>query len=65
MFLDDLGDSSVNWQLRVWCRPESYWDVRERVTVAAKDALDANGISIPYPQMDIHVASNQLGIKAA
>lgn len=54
-YLVDLGDSSVNWQVRVWCDPAVYWDVRERLTEAAKDALDQAGISIPFPQMDVHL----------
>ncbi len=58
VYLVELGDSSVNWQLRVWCRPNAYWDVRERVTAAGKQALDRAGISIPFPQMDIHVKQN-------
>ena len=54
-YLLDLGDSSVNWQLRVWAKPDHYWDVRERVTQAAKEALDNAGIGIPFPQMDVHM----------
>lgn len=57
VYLVDLGDSAVNWQLRVWCRPVNYWDVRQRVTTAAKDSLDAANIGIPFPQMDLHVVS--------
>ncbi len=55
VYLVELGDSSVNWQVRVWCAPAVYWDVRERLTEAAKDGLDRAGISIPFPQMDVHV----------
>ncbi len=58
VYLTGLGDSSVNWQVRVWCRPDAYWDVRERTVAAAKQCLDAAGISIPYPQMDVHVVGN-------
>jgi small conductance mechanosensitive channel len=65
VYLHNLGDSSVNWQLRVWCRPANYWDVRERVTGTAKDALDANGIAIPFPQLDLHVVSAQPKLKVA
>ncbi len=54
-YLDELGDSSVNWQVRVWCRPQFYWDVRQDLTVATKKALDSAGIVIPYPQLDIHL----------
>lgn len=55
VYLTDLGDSSVNWALRVWADTADYWAVRERLAVNAKKALDARGISIPYPQMDVHL----------
>ncbi|MEO0477276.1 MAG: mechanosensitive ion channel family protein [Planctomycetota bacterium] len=45
----------MNWQVRVWCNPADYWDVRQDLTEAAKDALDAAGISIPFPQLDVHM----------
>lgn len=54
-YLVDLGDSSVNWQVRVWCAPADYWQVRQDLTETAKDVLDAAGISIPFPQMDVHL----------
>lgn len=54
-YLLELGDSSVNWQVRVWCAPADYWGVRQALTEAAKDALDNAGISIPFPQMDVHM----------
>lgn len=53
-YLMDLGDSSVNWQLRVWCNPSVYADVRQRVTEAAKTALEQSNIGIPFPQLDLH-----------
>ena len=65
VMLMELGDSSVNWQARVWCRPENYWDVREHVTAAVKEALDDAGISIPFPQMDIHVVNQGVMARAA
>jgi len=54
VFLAELGESSINWQLRVWCKTEEYWDVWQRVTRAAKYALDEAGIGIPFPQRDVH-----------
>lgn len=60
VYLKDLGDSSVNWQVRVWCRPADYWGVREQLTEAAKESLDAAGISIPFPQMDVNVVGKVL-----
>jgi len=55
VFLAELGESSINWQLRVWCRTEEYWDVWQRVTRSAKYALDEAGIGIPFPQMYVHL----------
>ena len=60
VYLLELGASSVDWQVRVWCHPKNYWDVREAVTGAAKNELDAAGISIPFPQMDVHVVGKVL-----
>ena len=54
-YLLELGDSAINWQLRVWTKAENYWAVRERLTQAVKDALDDAGIGIPFPQMDVHM----------
>ena len=65
VYLVDLGDSSVNWQCRVWCEPAVYWDVRERVTEAAKNSFDDARIGIPFPQMDIHVVGKVLAKQAA
>jgi len=44
-----LNDSSVDIQMRVWCDPEDYWDVRFDLIKSVKEAFDAGGISIPYP----------------
>ena len=63
--LMNLGDSAVNWQTRVWTRPENYLDVREHVTGAVKEALDAANISIPFPHLDIHVVNGQPALRAA
>ncbi len=55
VYLMELGASSVDWQLRVWCTPANYWAVREDLTAAAKQQLDLANIGIPFPQMDVHV----------
>jgi len=54
IMLLDLGDSSVNWSVRVWANTEDYWTVREALTRAAKVALDEANLGIPFPQMDVH-----------
>ncbi len=50
-----LGASSVDWVVRVWCRTEDYWPCKEATTVAIKKELDAAGIGIPFPQLDVHL----------
>mgnify|MGYP006421818235 CR=1 FL=1 len=55
VYLDSLGDSCINWTVKVWSTTPDYWDVRERLTQAIKDHLDDAGIGIPYPQMDVHL----------
>ena len=51
----ELADSSVNFVFRPWVKNEHYWDVYFDSLEAAKLALDANGISIPFPQRDVHI----------
>jgi small conductance mechanosensitive channel len=53
--LHELGDSSVNFICRPWTRTENYWAVYWDVTKAVKERFDAEGISIPYPQQDVHL----------
>jgi small conductance mechanosensitive channel len=54
-YLTELGGSSVDFEVRGWADPAKYWAVREALTRAAKLALDEAGISIPFPQLDLHV----------
>ena len=53
----ELGDSSVNLVVRPWVKTNDYWDVRFDLTEQIKVALDKEGISIPYPQRDLHIVS--------
>ncbi len=53
--ISELGDSSVNLIVRPWTHPDYYWDVWFDVTQGIKEAFDANGISIPFPQQDVHM----------
>ena len=55
VFLASLGDSSVDWQLRIWCKTADYWNVYQATVRAAKVALDEAGIGIPFPQRDVHL----------
>ena len=54
--LVDLGASSIDWQLRVWCKSEVFWDLKQDLMRQVKYALDREGIGIPYPQMEVHMA---------
>lgn len=49
----ELGASSVNFFVRPWVKTEDYWDVKFALTEKVKLAFDENGITIPFPQMDI------------
>jgi small conductance mechanosensitive channel len=53
--LHELGDSSVNFVVRPWSKTEDYWDVYWDITREVKQRFDAEGISIPFPQRDVHV----------
>lgn len=51
----NLGDSSVDFVVRPWVNSADYWNVKFDFTKAVKEAFDAQGISIPFPQRDVHV----------
>jgi small conductance mechanosensitive channel len=53
--VSELADSSVNFVVRPWVKNADYWDVYFELTENIKNALDANHISIPFPQQDVHV----------
>lgn len=59
--LGDLGDSCVNWTVRFWTKSSDFWPVKEALTEAVKNKLDAAGIGIPFPQMDVHVTRDSNG----
>lgn len=53
--LSNHGDSALEYTVRVWCNAADYWDVNFDLVETVKKEFDANGISIPYPQMDVHI----------
>ncbi len=55
IFVSGLGDSSVDFAVRPYCKPEHYWDVYFYMTENVKKELDKANISIPFPQRDIHM----------
>jgi small conductance mechanosensitive channel len=50
-----LGASSVDWQVRGWARSAEFFDAKQQLIRAVKLELDRSGISIPFPQMDVHL----------
>ncbi len=51
----ELGDSSVNFNVRPWVNTADFWPVKYSITEAVKLRFDEEGISIPFPQMDVHI----------
>jgi small conductance mechanosensitive channel len=52
--LHSLGDSSVNFVVRPWVARDDYWDVHWDITREVKMRFDREGVSIPFPQRDVH-----------
>ena len=57
--LSKHSDSCLEYTVRVWCNAADYWDVNFDLIETVKKEFDANGISIPYPQMDIHIENKK------
>jgi len=55
----DLADSSVNIVVRPWVKTSDYWDVRFALTENIKLAFDEAGLTIPYPQRQVHGYDNR------
>jgi small conductance mechanosensitive channel len=53
----ELADSSVNIAVRPWVATSNYWPVRGHLLERIKRVLEDNGLSIPYPQRDLHIVS--------
>ena len=51
----ELADSSVNFVVRPWVKSDDYWDVYFEFTENVKKRFDAEGVSIPFPQQDVHM----------
>ena len=56
---DDLADSSVNLVIRPWVKTDDYWPNKRELTQKLKEAFDKEGISIPFPQRDVHLFQNK------
>ncbi len=59
VLVSELADSSVNLHVWPWVKPEDYWAVYFDVTKKVKEAFDAGGVEIPFPQRVVHMASRE------
>lgn len=57
VFVSDLLDSSISMGARCWVKTEDYWTAKWRMTENVKLAFDKEGISIPFPQLEVNVKS--------
>ncbi len=55
MMVTNLGESSVDIQVRLWCAAGDYWGIKFDLNRQLKEALDAGGITIPFPQRTVHM----------
>ena len=53
--LSELADSSVNLTMRAWSKSGDHWNIFVDTTENVKKAFDAQGITIPFPQRDVHI----------
>ena len=55
VLLSELADSSVNLTTRAWSKSADVWDIYFETTEKVKKTFDAQGITIPFPQRDVHI----------
>jgi small conductance mechanosensitive channel len=65
IIVDSLGDSAVNILFRVWTARADWWDTKLALVQRCKEGLEAGGISIPFPQRDIHLIAQPAPDKQA
>lgn len=59
VYVNNLGDSSVDIMLRIWTRTDDYWDVRLNLSEKAKLGFDQAGIEIPFPQLTLNAPAGE------
>lgn len=57
--ISELGDSSVSMIIRPWTNTEDYWPLKFDLTKKFKERFDEEGLSIPYPQRDVHLFQDE------
>ena len=63
--LTNFGDNSIDMVARPWVAPSDWWPVLAETREKIKKAFDANGITIPFPQRDIHIIQDETAAKPA
>lgn len=58
VFVNELGESSINLKIRCWFKNEDFWHGKWRITEKCKYALDEAGIEIPFNQLDVHMCTD-------
>ena len=61
----DLADSSINLAVRPWVKAADYWTVRSDLLQAIKERFESNGITIPFPQRDLHIIDAPQNVRVA
>ena len=56
MAVCEHGASAIILIMRVWIPTDAYWEIRYKFLKEAKERFDANGISIPFDQLDVHIS---------
>ena len=56
--MTEMADSSLNFTVRVWVNSADYWGVKFDLNESIVAALAENNISIPFPQLDVHIVDN-------
>jgi small conductance mechanosensitive channel len=59
VFVDNLGGSSVDINVRFWVKSSDYWQTKWDLTKAIKESLDTAGVNIPYPQRTVHIVNDE------
>lgn len=59
VYVDQYADSAIILGLRFWVKKENYWDAKWEVTENMKQVFDANGVSIPFNQLDVLIKNNE------
>ena len=59
--LTEHADSALKFCLQTWVKSEDYWTVNFEMNEKVKKAFDENGISIPFPQLDVHIDERRRG----